>query len=108
MRHPNDIQRDADINPLFFGGQKGVFGAIGKSDALISIAERARISVNPLPSEHGQFVSPKVVPERVVALVRDTGIEARLNRMPSLCQADGASERGDIIVWIRIAERFPD
>lgn len=102
--HTNDVQRDSNINTLFFPCEERMLGTVRQRHTLATIAQRARVGVHPLTAQHRQLVRPEIVPVRVVIFAGHAGIEPDLHQIPAHALADRSGERANVVVRIGIAE----
>ena len=104
MCQRDDVQRDADVNPLLLARQKRVVCAVSQRYRAVAIAEVAAEHHDTLATHGRQLVRPEVVPERVSRGVRDASVEPDLLNVPRLECAQCVGEGKDIIVRVGVSK----
>jgi hypothetical protein len=104
VSHADDVQRQPHVDALLLAGSEAVRAAVGKSHVLRSIAKRPTIDVNALTADRPQLALPEPMPEQVVALVRDTGVEACLNESPPKSPTQALGQCIHVVVGMAIAK----
>lgn len=103
-RKPDYIERDPHINAFFFAGKKCFNGPISKPDFLVPVTEWPGEYLNPSLAHDSKFAGPEMMPECVVARVRDAGIETSLRGYPRMFSADRLRKRQDIVIGKCVSE----